>query len=32
LKNERAYRLYQRLGFHTVERTETHYHMVCAPA
>ncbi|HXV84773.1 MAG TPA: GNAT family N-acetyltransferase, partial [Candidatus Binatia bacterium] len=31
LKNERAYRLYERLGFHRVERTETHHHMVCDP-
>jgi GNAT superfamily N-acetyltransferase len=31
LKNERAYRLYERLGFHCVDRTETHYHMVCEP-
>jgi ribosomal protein S18 acetylase RimI-like enzyme len=31
LKNDKAYRLYRRLGFHTVERTETHHHMVCAP-
>lgn len=28
LKNDRAYRLYQRLGFHLVARTETHHHMV----
>ena len=31
LKNERAYRLYERLGFHRVNRTETHNHMVCEP-
>jgi ribosomal protein S18 acetylase RimI-like enzyme len=31
LKNKKAYRLYQRLGFQLVERTETHYHMVCEP-
>jgi ribosomal protein S18 acetylase RimI-like enzyme len=31
LKNERAYRLYERLGFHRVQRTETHSHMVCDP-
>lgn len=31
LKNERAYRLYERLGFHCVDRTETHHHMVCEP-
>jgi ribosomal protein S18 acetylase RimI-like enzyme len=31
LKNERAYRLYERLGFHRVDRTETHHHMVCEP-
>lgn len=31
LKNERAYRLYERLGFHCVGRTATHHHMVCEP-
>jgi len=29
LKNEKAYRLYERLGFHHVNQTETHNHMVC---
>ena len=29
LKNERAYRLYQRLGFRVVEQTETHHYMFC---
>jgi ribosomal protein S18 acetylase RimI-like enzyme len=28
LKNDRAFGLYQRLGFHLVDRTETHHHMV----
>ena len=31
LKNEKAYKLYQRLGFRQVERTETHHHMACDP-
>lgn len=31
LKNEKAYRLYQRLGFRCVERSETHFHMICEP-
>ena len=31
LKNDRAYRLYQRLGFRQVARTETHHHMACEP-
>ena len=31
LKNDRAYRLYQRLGFHQVASTETHHHMACEP-
>jgi ribosomal protein S18 acetylase RimI-like enzyme len=31
LKNDSAYRLYQRLGFRQVARTETHYHMACEP-
>ena len=31
LKNERAYRLYERLGFRRVNRTDTHNHMVCEP-
>jgi GNAT superfamily N-acetyltransferase len=31
LKNERAYRLYERLGFHRFNRTETHNHMACEP-
>lgn len=32
LKNHKAYRLYQRLGFRCVERTETHFHMICEPS
>jgi ribosomal protein S18 acetylase RimI-like enzyme len=31
LKNERAFRLYQRLGFQQVAKTETHYNMICEP-
>ena len=31
LKNDRAYQLYQRLGFRQVARTDTHNHMVCDP-
>ena len=32
LKNEKAYRLYERLGFQRVNRTETHNHMACEPS
>ena len=31
LKNERAFRLYERLGFRRVEQSETHNHMECHP-
>jgi len=31
LKNEKAHRLYERLGFRHVNRTETHNHMACEP-
>ena len=31
LKNDRALRLYKRLGFQQVRETETHYHMTCEP-
>jgi ribosomal protein S18 acetylase RimI-like enzyme len=31
LKNAGAYRLYERLGFHRVDETATHYHMACKP-
>ena len=31
LKNDRAYQLYQRLGFRQVARTDTHNHMACYP-
>jgi ribosomal protein S18 acetylase RimI-like enzyme len=31
LKNDRAFRLYRRLGFQLVGSTETHHHMTCAP-
>jgi len=31
LKNDRAYRLYQRLGFKTVGQNETHNLMACEP-
>ena len=31
-KNDRAYQLYQRLGFRQVARTNTHIHMACYPA
>ena len=31
LKNERAYQLYQRLGFQKVACNETHNHMACNP-
>jgi ribosomal protein S18 acetylase RimI-like enzyme len=31
LKNDQAYRLYERLGFRLVARTETHHHMTCEP-
>jgi ribosomal protein S18 acetylase RimI-like enzyme len=29
LKNDRAFRLYRRLGFRQVAKTETHFHMAC---
>ena len=32
LQNEKALRLYHRLGFHQVAQTDTHYHMACEPA
>jgi ribosomal protein S18 acetylase RimI-like enzyme len=32
LKNERALRLYERLGFRRVAQSETHNHMECRPA
>jgi ribosomal protein S18 acetylase RimI-like enzyme len=31
LKNHGAYRLYQRLGFREVARSDTHFHMSCDP-
>jgi ribosomal protein S18 acetylase RimI-like enzyme len=31
LKNERAFRLYERLGFRRVAQSETHNHMECHP-
>ena len=31
LKNDKAFRLYERLGFRRVARTETHNHMACEP-
>jgi ribosomal protein S18 acetylase RimI-like enzyme len=31
LKNDRAFRLYQRLGFRLVANSDTHHHMECAP-
>jgi ribosomal protein S18 acetylase RimI-like enzyme len=31
LKNDRACRLYRRLGFQQVAKTETHFHMGCEP-
>ena len=31
LKNEKAYKLYERLGFRRVNQTETHNHMVYEP-
>jgi ribosomal protein S18 acetylase RimI-like enzyme len=31
LKNERAYRLYERLGFQKVAQNDTHNFMVCDP-
>jgi ribosomal protein S18 acetylase RimI-like enzyme len=31
LKNDKALRLYQRLGFRQVARTDTHNHLVCEP-
>src|SRR5262245_26276687 len=31
LKNDRAFRLYRRLGFTQVAKTETHFHMACEP-
>jgi pimeloyl-ACP methyl ester carboxylesterase len=31
LKNQRAHKLYQRLGFHKVGHNDTHNHMVCDP-
>ena len=31
LKNAKALRLYERLGFRRVTETETHHHMVCEP-
>ena len=32
LKNERAYRLYERLGFHCTGRNDTHHHMQRLPS
>lgn len=32
LKNDKAFRLYQRLGFRRVNQSETHNHMVCESA
>lgn len=31
LKNERAYRLYERLGFREIKQTETHSYLSCEP-
>ena len=31
LKNDRAFRLYERLGFRPTGRSDTHNHMECAP-
>jgi ribosomal protein S18 acetylase RimI-like enzyme len=31
LENHKAFRLYERLGFQRVARSETHNHMACAP-
>jgi ribosomal protein S18 acetylase RimI-like enzyme len=31
VKNERAYRLYQRLGFRNIRRTDTHHQLTCDP-
>lgn len=32
LKNEKALRLYQRLGFTITEQSETHFHLLASPA
>jgi len=32
LKNDKAFRLYRRLGFQLVATTQTHHHMTCEPA
>lgn len=31
LKNDKAFRLYERLGFRRVAQSETHHHMECEP-
>ena len=31
LKNDKAFRLYRRLGFQLVATTQTHHHMACEP-
>jgi len=31
LKNDGAVRLYRRLGFQQIDKTETHFHMTCEP-
>jgi ribosomal protein S18 acetylase RimI-like enzyme len=32
VKNDKAYRLYERLGFRLTLRTDTHHHMICEPS